>query len=147
LQPSDSQLRKLLIELRRKSWPDEYAGVAALNASADASGPAVQLRFDKKQGAPARLVPEEAQDATLVEVKRVTEFDYYSLSPPKLAQHLNLTCHVWWLLCAICVDALLTENIYPIGTGTQSSRPSLIIISSAGIVSQAVVYERAALVA
>ena len=91
LQPTDSQLKGLLEKLKEKSWLDVFPGVAALNTSADSSGPAVQIRLDKKDGIPVRLVPEGTPDATVVAVKRVNELDFYSLTSTKLAEKLNLT--------------------------------------------------------
>lgn len=90
-EPSDQQLRKMLSHLKNASWTEVFPGVSALNTSADATGPSVQIRLDKKQGIPVRLVPEGTPDASVVAIKRVNELDYYSLSPAALQKKLGIT--------------------------------------------------------
>lgn len=90
-EPSDAQLRGMLQHLRTTDWTSIFPGVAALNTSADTAGTSIQIRLDKKEGVPVRLVPEGTPGAAVVAVRRVNELDYYSLTPTQLQQKLGIT--------------------------------------------------------
>lgn len=91
MEPSDQQLKNMLSRLKAASWTEVFPGVSALTTSADSTGPSVQIRLDKKEGIPVRLVPEGTPDASVVAIKRVNELDYYSLSPAALQKKLGIT--------------------------------------------------------
>ena len=91
-QPSSGDLRRMGQALiRGKNWTELFTGVAAVEISADGSGPTLSLRFTKKEGVPIHVVPEGTPDAAVVAVKRVNELDFYSLGAKQLAEKLSLT--------------------------------------------------------
>jgi hypothetical protein len=91
-QPSSPDLRRIGQELLRgKKWTEVFTGVAAVEISADGSGPTLSLRLSKKEGIPIQLVPEGTPDASVVAVRRVNELDFYSLGAKQLAEKLHLT--------------------------------------------------------
>jgi hypothetical protein len=91
-QPSDSGLQHLARELLAgKTWPGVFPGAAAVEITADGTGPALSLRLSKKEGIPIQLVPEGTPGASVVAVKRVNELDFYSLGAKQLGEKLGLT--------------------------------------------------------
>jgi hypothetical protein len=91
-QPSDSDLRRLGKEvLAGKIWGDVFQGAAAVEITADGSGPALSLRLSKKEGIPIHLVAEGTPGASVVAVKRVDELGFYNLGAIQLAEKVDLT--------------------------------------------------------
>ena len=91
-QPSDLEVRKLVNKVREgKEWKDLFPGVASLQLSSTGTGINVDIRITKIGENAATLVPEGTAGATVLAVKRVNELDYYSLSPTKFAEYLELT--------------------------------------------------------
>jgi hypothetical protein len=90
-EPSDAHLRKMLTRLKATPWSDVFPGVAALDTSSEGDGPFVQIRIDKKEGIPVRLVPENSPETTVLAVKRLNELDYYSLTPTDLQKKVEMT--------------------------------------------------------
>ncbi len=86
-QPSDSDLRRMSKELLQgKGWEHVFQGVAAVEITADGTGPSLSLRLTKKEGIPIQLVPEGTPGASVVAVRRVNELDFYSLGAKQLAK-------------------------------------------------------------
>lgn len=108
-QPSERDLidigRNLL---SGKHWTDVFPGVAAVEVTADGSGPTLSLRLAKKVGVPIQIVPEGTQGASVVAVKRVNELDYYNLGAKQLAEKLGLTTPK---LVAVVEHIGIRENI------------------------------------
>ncbi len=91
-QPSDGELRRLGRALAEdKEWTEVFPGAAAVEITADGSGPTVSLRLSKKEGIPIQLVREGTPGASVVAVKRVDELGYYSLGAKQLAEKVGLT--------------------------------------------------------
>jgi hypothetical protein len=91
-QPSDLEVRKLVKKVQKgKDWKEIFPGIASLELSSTGNGINVDIRITKKDGDAVRLVPEGTPGATVLAVKRVNELDYYSLSPLKFAEKLNIT--------------------------------------------------------
>lgn len=91
-QPSSTDLLRMGQDLRGgRKWTELFTGVAAVEISKDALGPALSLRLSKKEGIPMQLVPEGTPDAAVVAISRVNELDVYSLGAKQLAKKLSLT--------------------------------------------------------
>jgi hypothetical protein len=91
-QPGSTDLQRIGKELLgAKSWMEIFAGVAAIQITANSVGPSFSLRLSKKEGIPIQLVPEGTPDASVVAVKRVNELDFYSLGAKQLAEKFKLT--------------------------------------------------------
>lgn len=91
-QPSDSDLRLLGKDVMAgKKWGDVFQGVAAVEITADGTGPSLSLRLSKKEGIPIQLVAEGTPGASVVAVKRVDELGFYSLGAKQLAEKVRLT--------------------------------------------------------
>lgn len=91
-QPSDADLRRTGQEvLQGTAWANVFRGAAAVEISANGTGPNLSLRLSKKEGIPIQLVPEGTPDAAVVAVKRVNELDFYSLGAKQLAEKLKIT--------------------------------------------------------
>ncbi|HEX5366011.1 MAG TPA: DUF3644 domain-containing protein [Acidimicrobiales bacterium] len=92
LQPSEANLRNLGKKVAQgNGLSDVFPGIAAVDFVTEGTGPTVSLRIAKKEGVPVHLVPEGAEDAGVVAVKRVNELDFYNLSHADLARHVGLT--------------------------------------------------------
>jgi hypothetical protein len=103
VQPRAGDLNKLASEIAggKKSWDDIFPGVASLELTSTGFGPSLDLRIDKKQGIPIRLVPEGTPGAAVVAVKRVNELGFYTLGRDQLAQKLKIsgpktTAAIWF---------------------------------------------------
>lgn len=91
-QPDDRELDAALKRIQQgETWRDIFPGVATLRIDPDATGPGIALRITKNQGEAVALVPEGAEGATVIAVKRVNELDYYSLGMKQLSKKLGLT--------------------------------------------------------
>jgi len=105
-QPGKSEIKKLggLIS-QGVDWSKIFPGVANINISPESSGPRINLRISKKEGAPITLVPEGTPGATVVAVKRVDELGYYNMGCKQLAKKLDLSVNktvaiIWHLKIA-----------------------------------------------
>jgi hypothetical protein len=91
-QPSDVDLKQIGKGiLTDKTWTDVFKGASAVEISADGVGPNLSLRLSKKEGVPIQLVAEGTPGASVVAVKRVNEFDFFSLGAKQLAAKLSLS--------------------------------------------------------
>lgn len=91
-QPSDADLRRLGTDVSAgKSWVDLFQGAAAVEITADGTGPGLSLRLSKKEGIPIQLVAEGTPGASVVAVKRVDELGFYNLGAKQLASKVGLT--------------------------------------------------------
>jgi hypothetical protein len=91
-QPSDSDLRQLGKDVMAgKTWGSVFQGAAAVELTADGTGPNLSLRLSKKEGIPIQLVAEGTPGASVVAVKRVDELGFYSLGAKQLAEQVGLT--------------------------------------------------------
>jgi hypothetical protein len=91
-QPSDADLRRLGKDVSAgRPWSEVFQGAAAVNISADGTGPGLSLRLSKKEGIPIQLVAEGTPGASVVAVKRVNELDFYSLGAKQLGEKVGLT--------------------------------------------------------
>jgi len=91
-QPSDADLRRIgKAVLQGNAWADVFRGVAAVEITADGTGPSLSLRLSKKEGIPIQLVAEGTPGASVVAVKRVDELGFYSLGAKQLAEKIGLT--------------------------------------------------------
>ncbi len=91
-QPSDGDLRRIGMDLSKGSaWTDVFRGAAAIEITADGTGPSLCLRLSKKEGIPIQLVAEGTPGASVVAVKRVNELDFYSFGAKQLAEKTGLT--------------------------------------------------------
>ena len=103
LQPTEQELRKRGDALSSNgNWHDIFPGVAAIDLTSTGTGPSIDLRITKKDGAPIQLVQEGTPDADRVAVRRVDSLGFYNLGRDQLAQHLNLTgpkttALIWYL--------------------------------------------------
>jgi hypothetical protein len=68
-----------------------FHGAAAVEITADGTGPSLSLRLVKKEGIPIQLVTEGTPGASVVAVKRVNELDFYNLGAKQLAEKLGLS--------------------------------------------------------
>jgi hypothetical protein len=92
LQPGEGDLRALGKKVAEgNGLSDVFPGIAAVDFVTEGTGPSLSLRIVKKEGIPVHLVPEGAEDASVVAVKRVNELDFYNLSHADLAHHVGLT--------------------------------------------------------
>lgn len=91
-QPSDADLRQLGKDVMAgKAWSNVFQGAAAVELTADGTGPSLSLRLSKKEGIPIQLVAEGTPGASVVAVKRVDELGFYSLGARQLAEKVGLT--------------------------------------------------------
>ena len=91
-QPGDFELQRLGNALvTGSSWSDVFKGVAAIEITANGTGPNLSLRISKKDGIPITLVAEGTPGASVVAVKRVNELDFFSLGAKQLARKVGLT--------------------------------------------------------
>jgi hypothetical protein len=91
-QPSDADLRRLGKDVSAgRPWSEVFQGAAAVNISADGTGPGLSLRLSKKEGIPIQLVAEGTPGASGVAVTRVNELDFYSLGAKQLGEKVGLT--------------------------------------------------------
>lgn len=91
-QPSDSDLRKIGIELSAgRAWADVFPGAASVEITTDGTGPSISLRLTKKEGIPIQVVPEGTPGASVVAVRRVNELGFYNLGAKQLAEKVGLT--------------------------------------------------------
>jgi hypothetical protein len=91
-QPSSSDLNKIASKLiAGTGWKEIFKGASAIEMTAEGHGPALALRFTKKEGIPIQVVPEGTPGASVVALKRVNELDFYSLGAKELAQKLGLS--------------------------------------------------------
>lgn len=91
-QPSDSDLRRLGRDLLDgKAWDDVFHGAAAVEITADSTGPSLSLRLSKKEGIPIQMVAEGTPGASVVAVRRVDELGFYNLGAKQLAEKVGLT--------------------------------------------------------
>ena len=91
-QPRSTELKKVGQELLSgKKWSEIFSGVAAIEMNPSGSGRTVSLRITKKEGIPIHHVPEGTPEAGVVAVKRVNDFDFYSLNTKQLATKLELS--------------------------------------------------------
>lgn len=91
-QPSDADLRRLGAKVRGgKAWVDVFQGAAAVELTADGTGPSLSLRLSKKEGTPIHLVAEGTPGAHVVAVRRVDELGFYNLGAKRLAEKVGLT--------------------------------------------------------
>jgi hypothetical protein len=85
-------LRRVGKELSQGSaWAEVFPGAAAVEISAEGTGPSISLRLSKKEGIPIQLVAEGTPGASVVAVKRVNELGYYTLGAKQLAEKVRLT--------------------------------------------------------
>lgn len=94
-QPTKRDLDRLVRRIRRgEGWRQLFPGVARIELSSEGTGLNVSIRLSKADGSPVRLVREgtpEAENATVVAVKRVNELDFYSMGLKGLAAKLALS--------------------------------------------------------
>lgn len=91
-QPSDADLRRISKGVSQGSgWTDVFRGAAAVEITADGTGPSISLRLSKKEGIPIQLVPEGTPGASVVAVRRVNELDFYNLGAKQLAENVGLS--------------------------------------------------------
>lgn len=91
-QPSDADLRRMGKEVQQgKAWSDVFQGAAAVEITADGTGPTLSLRLSKKEGIPIQLVAEGTPGAHVVAVKQVDELGFYNLGAKQLAEKVGLT--------------------------------------------------------
>lgn len=91
-QPSDADLRRLGKEVQAgTAWSGLFQGAAAVEITADGTGPSLSLRLSKKEGTPIHLVAEGTPGAHVVAVKRVDELGFYNLGAKQLAEKVGLT--------------------------------------------------------
>jgi hypothetical protein len=93
VQPGAGDLKKLANEIVKgtKGWTEIFPGVASLQLTSSGYGPSLDLRIDKKEGVPIRLVPEGTPGATVVAVKRVNELGFFNLGRDQLAAKLDIS--------------------------------------------------------
>jgi hypothetical protein len=93
VQPRMGDLNKLASQIisGNTNWNDIFPGVASLELTSSGYGPSLDLRIDKKQGIPIRIVPEGTPGAAVVAVKRVNELGYYNLGRDQLAKKLGIS--------------------------------------------------------
>ena len=103
VQPRVGDLNKLALQIisGNRNWNDIFPGVASLELTSSGFGPSLDLRIDKKQGIPIRIVPEGTPGAAVVAVKRVNELGYYTLGRDQLAKKLGIsgpktTAAIWY---------------------------------------------------
>lgn len=77
--------------LKDRDWKTVFPGVSSIQMTATGTGPSLDLRLVKKEGAPVQLVPEGTPGAAVVAIKRVNELDFYNLGLKQLAKHVSLT--------------------------------------------------------
>lgn len=92
LQPSDNYLDKLANQVKQRiDWRDLFPGAASINFTTTGTGHNISLRITKNEGVPIKIVPEGTNGATRVALKTVNDWDFYNLTPTKLAKNVGLT--------------------------------------------------------
>lgn len=90
--PSEGKLASKCKQIAAgKTVGDLFPNVAAVTLARTGDGPAISLRFTKKDGLPIHTTSAEANDAFVVGLRRVNELDYYTISASKLAARVGLT--------------------------------------------------------
>ena len=103
IQPTDKELRKRSEAIKNKNdWHEIFPGVAAIELTANGTGPSLDLRISKKEGVPIQLVPEDTPDANVVAVRKVDHLGFYNLGRNQVAGQLNIsgpktTALIWHL--------------------------------------------------
>jgi hypothetical protein len=92
-QPSDADLKRIGKDvLAGKTWADVFKGASAIEISAGGAGPSLSPRLSKKEGILIQLVAEGTPDASVVDVKRVNELDFYNLGRSAWPRSFRCPC-------------------------------------------------------
>ena len=103
IQPTDKELRKRSEAMKSKNdWHEISPGVAAIELTANGTGPSLDLRISKKEGVPIQLVPEDTPHANVNAVRKVDHFGFYNLGRDQVAKQLHIsapktTALIWHL--------------------------------------------------
>lgn len=91
-QPSEGDLRRLGNKVQAgKAWDAVFQGAAAVEITADGTGPSLSLRITKKAGIPIHLVAEGTPGAHVVAVRKIDALGFYNLGAIQLAEKAGLT--------------------------------------------------------
>jgi hypothetical protein len=91
-QPTEKELGEISKRIKRgENWEDVFPAINKLHISQEGKGFIISLRVTKKEGTPVYIVPEGTPGATALAIKRVNDFDFYSLNLEKLAEKIGLT--------------------------------------------------------
>ena len=102
-QPIDKELRKRSEAIKNKNdWRKIFPGVAAIELTANGTGPSLDLRISKKEGVPIQLVPKGTPNTNVVAVRKVDHLGFYNLGRNQVAGQLNIsgpktTALIWHL--------------------------------------------------
>ena len=117
IQPTDKKLRKRSEAIKNKNdWDKIFPGVAAIELTANGTGPSLDLRISKKGGVPIQLGPEDTPDANVVAVRKVDYLGFYNLGRNLVAKQLNIsgpktTALIWHLKIKDDQDCFLRITI------------------------------------
>lgn len=90
-QPTAAQLKALSTAVRQgKSWKDLFSGVAAVNITADGSGPTLSLRLSKQEGVAVKVTKDGEPGGAAIAIRRVNDTDVFTLGLKDLAKKLAL---------------------------------------------------------
>jgi hypothetical protein len=91
-QPSELEVNALARKVRLgKSWQEIFPGVATLQIKTEGEGINLSIRIVKKEGEAVQIVPESNSGATLMAVRKIDLFGYYSLGLNDLAKKVGLS--------------------------------------------------------
>lgn len=90
-QPTAAQLKALAQAVRQgRSWKDLFPGVAAVNITADGSGPTLSLRLSKQEGVAVKVTKDGEPGGAAIAIRRVNDTDIFTLGLKDLAKKLGL---------------------------------------------------------
>lgn len=90
-QPTAAQLKALAKSVRQgRTWPELFPGVAAVNITADGSGPSLSLRLSKLEGVAVKVTKDGEPGGAAIAIRRVNDTDVYTLGLRDIAKKLAL---------------------------------------------------------
>ena len=91
-QPTEKELSEISKRIKEgEMWQTIFPAINKLSISPEGKGFVISLRVTKNEGNPVYIVPEGTPGATALAIKKVNDFDYYSLNLEKLAGKIGLT--------------------------------------------------------
>ncbi len=122
-QPDRSHLNNIVKKLSKKiSWAEIFEGVASVQITANGTGPTIELRLTKNEGAPIQIVPEGTPRASVVAVKRVNELGFYNLGLRQISNKIEMSDQKTLALIRYCKLQDNPEYFKIITIGSQSHK-------------------------
>jgi hypothetical protein len=91
-QPTEKELNDISKRIKDgETWQSIFPAINKLSISPEGKGFVITLRIAKNEGNPMYIVPEGTPGATAIAIKKVNDFDFYSLNLENLAKKIGLS--------------------------------------------------------